>query len=90
MFKGKLKLIVFLVLSVLMISFTYYAYQICYTPNILVGKENRVIVIPDSADFKKVQEILHEGDYVQDLLSFSFLAKLMDYDKAVKSGRYTL
>lgn len=90
MFKGKLKLIVFLVLSVLMISFTYYAYQICYTPNILVGKENRVIMIPDSADFKKVQEILHEGDYVQDLLSFSFLAKLMDYDKAVKSGRYTL
>lgn len=90
MFKGKLKLIVFLVLSVLMISFTYYAYQICYTPNILVGKESRVIVIPDSADFKKVQEILHEGDYVQDLISFSFLAKLMDYDKGVKSGRYTL
>ena len=90
MFKGKLKLVVFLVLSVLMISFTYYAYQICYTANILVGKEEQVIVIPDSADFKKVQEILHEGNYVQDLISFSFLAKLMDYDKGVKSGRYTL
>jgi UPF0755 protein len=90
MFKGKLKLIVFLVFSVLLISFTYYGYQICYTPNILVGKESRVIVIPDSADFKKVQEILHEGDYVQDLISFSFLSKLMDYDKAVKAGRYTL
>ena len=90
MFKGKLKLVVFLVLSVLLISFTYYGYQICYTPNILVGKENKVIVIPDSADFAKVQEILHEGNYVQDLISFSFLAKLMDYDKGVKSGRYTL
>lgn len=90
MFKGKGKLIVFLVLSVLLISFTYYAYQICYTPNILVGKENTVIVIPEGADFKKVQEILHEGNYVQDLISFSFLAKLMDYDKGVKSGRYTL
>jgi UPF0755 protein len=47
-------------------------------------------MIPDSADFEKVQEILHEGNYVQDLISFSFLAKLMDYDKGVKSGRYTL
>lgn len=90
MFKGKGKLVLFLVLSVLMISFTYYGYQICYTPNILVGKENTVIVIPEGADFKKVQEILHEGNYVQDLISFSFLAKLMDYDKGVKSGRYTL
>lgn len=90
MFKGKGKLIVFLVLSVLMISFTYYGYQICYTPNILVGKENTVIVIPEGADFKKVQEILHEGNYVQDLISFSFLAKLMDYDEGVKAGRYTL
>lgn len=90
MFKGKGKLIVFLMLSVLLISFTYYGYQICYTSNILVGKENTVIVIPAGADFKKVQEILHEGNYVQDLISFSFLAKLMDYDKGVKSGRYTL
>lgn len=90
MFKGKGKLIVFLMLSVLLISFTYYAYQICYTPNILVGKENKLIVIPEGADFKKVQEILHEGNYVQDLISFSFLARLMDYDKGVKSGRYTL
>lgn len=90
MFKGKLKLVVFLVLSVLLISFTYYGYQICYVPNILVDKEPKVIVIPDSADFKKVQEIMHEGNYVQDLISFSFLAKLMDYDKGVKSGRYTL
>lgn len=90
MFKGKKKLVAFLVLSVLLISFTYYGYQICYTPNILVGKENTVIVIPEGADFKKVQQLLHEGNYVQDLISFSFLARLMDYDKGVKSGRYTL
>lgn len=90
MFKGKKKLVAFLVLSVLLISFTYYGYQICYTPNILVGKENTVIVIPEGADFKKVQQLLHEGNFVQDLISFSFLARLMDYDKGVKSGRYTL
>lgn len=84
------KLAVFLLLSVLLISFSYYGYQICYTPNVLVGKEDRVLMIPDSADFATVQKLLHEGNYVQDLISFSFLAKLMDYNENVKSGRYTL
>jgi UPF0755 protein len=33
---------------------------------------------------------MHEENLVQDLISFSFLSKLMDYDKSVKSGRYIL
>ena len=90
MVKGLGKLIAFLLASILLISFSFYAYQICYVPNILVGKENRVIIIPNDASFEKVQEILHTGQYVQDLISFSFLAKLMDYDEAVKPGRYIL
>lgn len=76
--------------SVLLISFGYYAYQIVYTPNVLVGKEPRPIVIPRGSNFKDVQAILHKGDYTQDLISFSFLAKLMDYDEHVKPGRYVL
>jgi UPF0755 protein len=90
MIKGLGKLIVFLLASILLISFSFYAYQICYVPNVLVGKDNRVIIIPNDASFKTVQGILHEGQYVQDLISFSFLAKLMDYDEAVKPGRYVL
>ena len=84
------KLIFFLLFSVLLISFGYYAYQITYTPNILVGKNPRPIIIPRGATFKDVQAILHKGDYTQDLISFSFLAKLMDYDEQVKPGRYVL
>ena len=84
------KLIFFLLFSVLLISFGYYAYQIVYTPNILVGKEPRPILIPRGSSFKDVQAILHKGDYTQDLISFSFLAKLMDYDEQVKPGRYML
>jgi UPF0755 protein len=90
MIKGFKKLILFLLASILLISFSFYAYQLCYTPNFLVGKENRVIIIPNGATFETVQRILHEGEYVQDLISFSFLAKLMDYDEGVKSGRFTL
>jgi len=90
MIKGLGKLIVFLLASILLISFTFYGYQICYVPNILVGKVDRILIIPNDATFKTVQKELHEGEYVQDLISFSFLAKLMDYDENVKPGRYTL
>jgi len=84
------RLIFFLLFSILLISFAYYAFQICYTPNILVEKEDRQIVIPKEATFKDVQGILHQENIVQDLMSFSFLSKLMDYDENVKSGRYHL
>ena len=83
-------LIFFLVFSILLISFGYYAYQICYTPNVLVGKQDRVLVIPKGEGFKYVQKKFHEDNYVQDLTSFSFLSKLMDYDEHVKPGRYIL
>ena len=84
------KLIFFLLFSILMISFGFYAWQIIYTPNILVGKEPRPLVIPREASFKDVQALLHEGDYTQDLISFSFLSKLMGYDEQVKPGRYLM
>lgn len=88
--KGLRRLFLFLLFSILFISFAFYFYQICFTPNILVGKEPRELIIPDSASFKTVQQILHEGGYVQDLVSFSFLARLMKYDRQVRPGRYIL
>jgi UPF0755 protein len=88
--KPSKKLIAFLLCSILLISFAYYGFQICYTPNILVEKADRQIVINRGASFKDVQRILHEERIVNDLISFSFLSKLMDYDEQVKSGRYQL
>lgn len=74
----------------MMVSFGYYAYQIVYTPNILVGKLPEAVVIPRGATFHDVQQIMDEQEYVDDLVSFSFLSKLMDYDEHVKPGRYML
>jgi UPF0755 protein len=83
-------LVLFLFVSVLGISFTFYAYQMVYTPNILVEKDDRLLLIKEGDTFKDIQAKLHEGDYLQDLVSFSFLARLMDYDEQVKPGRYLL
>ncbi len=88
--KPSKRLVLFLVLSILGISFSFYAYQILYTANVQVQKEDRVIIIPAEATFKSVQKQLHDGRYVEDLMSFSFLARLMDYDKSIKPGRYVL
>jgi peptidoglycan lytic transglycosylase G len=83
-------LIIFLVFSILWISFSFYAYQVVYTPNFLPEQPDRVLIIPNDATFKSVQRQLHEGQYVQDLVSFSFLARLMHYDRSIKPGRYII
>jgi len=83
-------LIIFLFLSILGISFTFYAYQITYTPNILVDKERRLFIVKEGSTFKDVQRELHEGNFVQDLVSFSFIAKVTGYDEQIKPGRYVL
>src|SRR6478609_277117 len=84
------KLIFFLLGSRLIISFSFYAYQIVYTPNILVEKDNRLFLVEQGASFKDVQRELHEGGYIQDLISFSFLARITGYDEEIKPGRYVL
>jgi UPF0755 protein len=84
------RLIFFLVISVLGISFSFYAYQMVYTPNILVDQENRILIVKEGQTFKDIQKELHDGNFVRDLISFSFLAKLMNYDEQIKPGRYML
>lgn len=88
--KHKILVIVLIVFSVSLISFAFYAYQAIKTPNVLVDQSDKVILIPDEADFKQVQNILYDQGYVNDLISFSTLAKLMKYDENVKPGRYFL
>lgn len=88
--KPNKRLVLFLLFSILGISFSFYAFQIVYTPNILVDKDNRLFVVREGASFKDIQGELHDGNYVQDLVSFSFLAKITGYDDQIKPGRYVL
>jgi UPF0755 protein len=88
------RLAFFLIASTLVITFTFYTWQILYTPNILVDGEPRTILITKGTTFRKLQEELGkerpEGRYVNDMVSFSFLARLMDYDKNIRPGLYGL
>jgi UPF0755 protein len=84
-------LAIFLVVFTMMLSsFSFYAYQVVYTPNILVDKPDQLFNIPRGTTFKNLQNRLDREYIVNDLVSFSLLAKLKDYDTQIKPGMYQL
>lgn len=89
--KGRKIFVIFLLLfSILLTSFGFWTYQMLYSPNILVDKEERTLIIRRGESFKSLQDRLYDAGIVNDLVSFSFLARLMKYDEQVKPGRYVL
>jgi UPF0755 protein len=86
--KGKLAF--YIIASTLLITFVFYGYQICYTANILVDSEDRMFVIKSGATFESVRDDLYNNRFINDAVSFSFLAKLSGYDKEILPGRYVL
>ena len=84
-------LAIFLVVFTMMLSsFAFYTYQILYTPNVLVEAPARNIAIRHGMTFKELQNSLSYERIVNDLVSFSFLAKLKDLDTSLKPGMYAL
>lgn len=88
--KRKILVAAIIVFSVLLTSFGYYAYQIIKTPNILTGTQDRSLIIHPGETFAQLQHRLHKERYVNDMLSFALLAKLMDYHENIKPGHYLL
>jgi len=76
--------------GLLFVCFSYYAYQIFYTPNIQVKKENFYLYIPANGTFQTVMDSIIANDVVIDKLSFAFVSKLVGYQEKVKPGRYLL
>ncbi|MEP5362546.1 MAG: endolytic transglycosylase MltG [Reichenbachiella sp.] len=76
--------------SMMLSSFGFYFWQMIYSPNFLVEQDPKPLMIRTGSTFKDVQNQLYDGRYVNDLVSFSFLSKIMDYDKLVKPGLYLI
>lgn len=79
-----------IVFSVLLSSFAFYTYQILFTPNFLLDQDDRLFAIYEGTTFKQLQDQLYDEHVVNDLVSFSFLAKLKSYDQNIKPGMYKL
>ncbi|GAB3329408.1 endolytic transglycosylase MltG [Marivirga atlantica] len=61
-----------------------------FTENILVEKGDETILIEKGASFSDVQDIVYDRGIVNDMLSFSFVAKVLDYQENIKPGIYQL
>lgn len=86
----KAKLVIFLVGSMLLITFTFYFYQIVFTPNILVDRTDRLFVIKSGTTYRQVMVDLDRQGIVNDMVSFGFLARLKSFDRKIQPGRYLL
>ncbi|UZD22323.1 endolytic transglycosylase MltG [Algoriphagus halophytocola] len=89
--RKNLYLILVITSSVLMISLSFYFYQVFFSPNVLIDSEQAyTLKIKSNSTFKTVSNQLYENEVVNDIVSFSFLAKVMEYQENVKPGLYVL
>lgn len=89
--KRKILAVFLIVFTVMLSSFAFYAYQLIYTPNVLTeGADEVLFTIGKSESFSDVQKKLGDARIVNDMVAFSFVAKVMGYHENVQPGHYTL
>jgi len=88
--KNQISALALVVFSVMLSSFGFYAYQILYTPNVLVEKDDMFFAIYNNTTFGELQKQLDDQRIVNDIVSFSFLARIKGFDKEIKPGLYLL
>ncbi|MCG8311445.1 MAG: endolytic transglycosylase MltG [Cytophagales bacterium] len=88
--KRKILIVVIVIATILLSSFTFYFSQVLYAPNFLVEKEDKFLIIPTGSGFENVQRIIYDDGFINDPVAFGMLAKFMKYDELVKPGRYLI
>ncbi len=83
--------IILLVLSIVAAIFGYSKYQDIYGTNVSTKEQDTYIYIPSGTDYNGLKNILMEGDILDNVASFEWVASLMNYDQSkVKSGKYKI
>lgn len=87
-----LKIGLFITVSILMVTFSFYFWQVFRTPNLNTADEAKpfALLVPNGATFDAVVDSLQKHRMLDDEVSFRFLARLMKYNENVKVGRYEI
>ena len=83
-------LIPLIIFSTLLSTTSVYTYQMLFSPNFLINHPDKMIIIDDDTDFKELTKQLIEDTLLNDVISFSFLSKLMKYSENIKEGAYKI
>ena len=81
-------LIPLIIFSTILTTGSVYTYQMIYSPNFLINAEDKFIIIEENTDFNELIKKLEDDTLINDILSFSFLSKLMEYQENIKIGAY--
>ncbi len=88
---GKKKILIPLIIfSTLLTTISVYTYQMLYSPNFLINSNDKLIVIEEGKNFNDLIRKLENDTIINDILSFSFLSKLMEYQENIKEGAYKI
>lgn len=80
------KIIISILVALIILSALSF-YFILIAPN---TKEKAILLIPTDASYQQVIDSLEEGELLTRISSFKLAAKLLSYDKDIKSGRYAI
>lgn len=70
---------------------SFYFYQVFFSPNALLETEQSyTLKIPSNATFKQVSNQLYNDKVINDVVSFSFVSKVLGYQETVKPGLYII
>ncbi|WP_375437106.1 endolytic transglycosylase MltG [uncultured Hymenobacter sp.] len=78
------------IIGLLLITFSYYFYQVFFTPNVETKGQSTYVLVRRGQSAKSVLDSIDASGVIVDKLSLHFVARLMKYDKLVKPGRYEL
>ena len=81
-------LIPLIIFSTILTTGSVYTYQMLYSPNFLINAEDKFIIIEENTDFNELIKKLENDTLINDILSFSFLSKIMEYQENIKIGAY--
>ncbi len=81
-------LIPLIIFSTILTTCSVYTYQMLYSPNFLINSEDKFIIIEEGTDFNRLIKKLEDDTLINDILSFSFLSKIMEYQENIKIGSY--
>ena len=88
--KRKIFILSMVVFSVLLTSFSFYFYQVFYGANILLEEEDRIITIQYGDEFADVRDKFYDANVINEIISFSFVSKVLGYQELVKPGVYLM
>lgn len=78
------------IFSVILTSFSFYFYQVFYGANVLQDDQPQVILIDRDDTFDSLRNQLYNSSIVDEIISFSFVAKALGYQDNVKPGVYLM